>query len=260
MIEIAEELSIGLDSLVFVDDSAVERDLMRQTLPAVLTLELPSIPMKYAETLVESGGFERLRVTTEDRYRTEIYHAQSARRQLEQSALSLEDYLSSLKMQVTIDAVDETSLDRVANLVRKTNQFNLTTRRHSAAQLAAMIADPSYGVFCLRLTDRFGESGIVAVAIVRDGGELASIDSFLLSCRVIGRTVETALLAYLVQWARRRGLTGIEGEFIPTTKNAPAADFFLRHDFEQVPGESATLVWRLPIDRVEVAWPPYISA
>lgn len=258
MVEIAQELNIGLDSLVFLDDSAVERDLMRQALPQVLTPELPPTPMQYAEVLRETGAFERLNFTNEDRRRTEMYQEQRARQQLAQSALNLDDFLSSLKMQVTIDTVDHSSLDRVVDLIRKTNQFNLTTRRYSATQLAGMVADPAYGVFFLRMSDRFGDNGIVAVAIVHDKGGVCYLDTFLLSCRVIGRTVETALLAYLVRWARDRRLTGLEGEFIPTAKNAPAADFFARHQFEEVPGEDAPARWRLPLDRGAVEWPRHM--
>jgi FkbH-like protein len=259
MLEIADELNIGLDSLVFVDDSAAERDLMRRTLPSVLTLEMPSAPMQFVDAILKSRAFERLTLTTEDRTRMEMYRAQGDRRRLQHSALNVDDFLSSLKMRVTIEPVDLRSFDRVVDLVRKTNQFNLTTRRHSAAHLAAMIADPAYGVFSLSLTDRFGDNGIVGVAIVHTRDGAAHIDTFLLSCRVIGRTVETALLAYLVRWGSERGLRSIEGEFVPTAKNAPASDFFERHHFEPAEAAGAVRRWRLALDRAAVQWPSYMD-
>lgn len=259
MIEIAEELNIGVDSLVFVDDNPAERALMRHALPHVLTLELPQSPVKYTQTLLESGAFERLTVTSEDRRRTEIYQAQGQRRVLERSALTLDEFLASLQMHVTIESVNEASHARVADLLQKTNQFNLTTRRHSATQLAAMMRNPEYGLFTARVTDRFGDNGIVGVAIVYQQDDTAHLDILLLSCRVIGRTIETALLSFLVRWARERGLSEMIGEFIPTAKNAPAADFFARHHFEHITDAgSATSKWRLVVHHSQIAPPAYM--
>jgi FkbH-like protein len=151
--------------------------------------------------------------------------------------------------------------------VQKTNQFNLTTRRHSAAQLTAMTADPSCGAFTLRLVDRFGDSGIVATAIVRLRDDAATVDTLLMSCRVIGRMVETALLAFVVDWARGRGAAAIEGEFIPTAKNAPAADFYARHGFVEISqhgnghgsGDRTASRWRLATESAPFQWPRCIQ-
>jgi FkbH-like protein len=254
--EIAQELNIGIDSLVFFDDNPVERALMRQALPQVLTLEVPSDPVQYGRVLRESGAFERLSFTVEDRRRGQMYQDEAARRELQEQSVSLEDFLKSLQLTVSIAAVDQFSFPRVLDLLQKTNQFTLTTRRHSSAQLTEMINDPRCGVFSLRSGDRFGDNGIVGVAIVRDGDTAACIDSFLMSCRVIGRSIETAFLAHLVDWARRRGHQILEGDFIPTAKNAPAADFYARHGFVQVvPGER----WRLPLSDVPFGWPDYVE-
>lgn len=259
MLEIADEVNIGLDSLVFFDDSPVERALMRQALPQILTLEVPSDLLEYPQVLLESRAFDKLSFTDEDRRRGEMYREQVTRRQLEKSATSLQEFYSGLQMTVSICPVDEFAFPRVLDLVHKTNQFNLTTRRHSASQLMEMIADPKCGVFYLRVTDRFGDNGIVGVAIVQIQGGAAYIDTLLLSCRVIGRTVETAFLSILVDWARTRGVAEMEGEFIPTAKNAPAADFYARHGFTQVSTDGVGSRWRLMLDDVPFRWPAYIQ-
>ena len=259
MVEIANELNLGLDSLVFFDDNPAERALMRQALPEVLTLDMQCDPPKYAEVLLESRAFDRLSFTREDRRRGEIYREQAARGQLEQASTSLQDFLSSLKLEISICPVDQFAFPRVLDLISKTNQFNLTTRRHSAGQLTEMIADPMCDAFYLRVTDRFGDNGIVGVAILQLRNRIAYIDTFLLSCRVIGRTLETGFLSFLVDWVKSQGATAIEGEFIPTTKNAPAIEFFALHGFEQIGGNGASSRWRLNLNDVSFRMPPYIQ-
>ena len=265
MMEIANDLNIGLDSLVFFDDNPAERAMMRQALPQVLTLEVPPDPMKYSQALLEGRAFDRLSFTDEDRRRGEMYRDRMARRQLEQSTTSVEDFLRSLQMAITIWPVDEFAFPRIVDLIHKTNQFNLTTQRHSTSRLTEMIADPAYGVFSLRLTDRFGDNGIVGAAIVQIQDIAARIDTLLLSCRVIGRTAETAFLAFLVDWAKKHGATLLEGEFVPTAKNAPAADFYSQHGFTRVDsggGAPSNLGsrWQLRLDDVPFEWPDYIRS
>jgi FkbH-like protein len=259
MVEIANELNIGLESLVFFDDNPAERALMRQALPQVLTLDVPSNPPKYEQVLLESRAFDRLSFTREDRRRGEIYREQAARGQLKQAATSLQDFLSSLKLEISICPVDQFAFPRVLDLINKTNQFNLTTRRHSAGQLTQMIADPACDAFYLRVGDRFGDNGIVGVAILQLKNGTAYIDTFLLSCRVIGRTVETAFLSFLIDWVKTRGATAIEGEFIPTTKNAPAVEFFALHGFTQIEGNGDGRRWRLNLNDVSFQMPAYIQ-
>jgi FkbH-like protein len=255
MVEIARELNIGVDSLVFFDDNPVERALVRQTLPDVLTLEVPADPVRYVKVLKESGAFERLSLTDEDRRRGLMYQEEAARRELLETSSSLEDFLKSLRIRVSILPVDQFSFPRVLDLLHKTNQFTMTTRRHSSAQLAALSEDPQSGVFSLRSGDRFGDNGIVGIAIVQAREDSAHVDSFLMSCRVIGREIETALLMHLVDWAQRRGLRVMEGQFIPTAKNAPAADFYARHGFARVDGTGS---WTLDLAKVPFRWPDHI--
>ncbi len=261
MVEIADELSIGIDSLVFFDDNPAERAAMQQALPQVMVLEVPDDPMQFSNVLLKSGAFEKLSFTEEDRRRGEMYREQVVRRDLESSAASLEDFYRDLQMTATIRPVDGFAFPRVVDLIHKTNQFNLTTRRHSAGQVSDMLADPNYGVFSLQVADRFGDNGIVGVAIMHLQGAVATLDTMLMSCRVIGRTVETAFLRFLADWAKERGASRIEGEFIPTAKNAPAADFYPQHGFTQASGDdkSSTSTWRLSLDEVPFEFPEYIK-
>jgi FkbH-like protein len=264
MQEIAEELNIGLESLVYLDDHPAECELMRRALPEVLTLQAcdergrPD-PIGAMRLLQEGRPFDKLLLTAEDRRRNELYQQQVARRELQHGSVSLEEYLCELETTVAIGPVDAFALPRVADLVQRTNQFNLTTRRHSAARLEAMIADPNWGVFALALRDRLGDSGVVGVALVCLEGSLAVVDTFLLSCRVIGRRAETALLCHVAEWARQHGARALVGEFLPTAKNAPAADFYPRHGFEQAraTGEGGGL-WQFVLGEKDVEWPDCI--
>jgi FkbH-like protein len=258
MRQIAEDLNISVDSLVFFDDNPAERALMRQAMPQVLTLEVPGDPLKYAQVLLESGAFDKLSLTEEDRRRGEMYREQVERHRLESSTTSMEEFYNDLQMVVSIRPVDDYAFPRVVDLIHKTNQFNLTTRRHSAAQLSEMVSDSSYGIFSLQVTDRFGDNGIVGVAIVQIEGTTARIDTLLLSCRVIGRTVETAFLRFLVDWAKVRGANEMLGEFLPTAKNAPAADFFAKHGFTKTTGNEMGSKWQLDLSEILFRWPEYI--
>jgi len=259
MIELAEELNIGLESMVFVDDDPAERARMRQALPAVFTIEMPADPTRYAEALLDSRLFERVSLTDEDLRRTDMYREQRVREQARQASGTVEDFLKSLEMKVAIQPVDAASFPRVVDLLHKTNQFNLTSRRYPAAAVAEMMEDARHGVFHLHARDRFGDNGIVGVAIVERVNDVCRIDTLLLSCRVIGRSLETALLAYLAEWARGRGASVLEGEFVPTAKNAPAADVYRRHGFTRVNEDTETEWWRLPLSKSDCVCPAYIQ-
>ena len=256
---IAEELALGLDSFVFVDDSAVECELMRQALPDVLTLQVPDDPTRLPSLVSQSGVFDRLSLTSEDLRRGQLYRERSARANAAQASGSLDGFLSGLEMTATIRPVDQFAFPRVVNLLEKTNQFNLTTRRHSAGEVAAMMNDPNAVVFYLQLTDRFGDHGIVGVAIAIRRTDVVEIDSLLLSCRVIGRDAETALLARVVDWGEQHGCRLVEGEFIRTLKNAPAADFYVRHGFRNVSDDGRTARWQLTIAETPIQWPQSIQ-
>jgi FkbH-like protein len=249
---LAAELNLGLDSFVFLDDSPFEREEVRQALPMVQVLDFPSSPLGLIAAVEDSGWFDRLTLSAEDGARTELYRAQSVRQAAEQTADSREEFLASLGLVATIGAVDAETLPRVAQLLAKTNQFNLTTRRHNAADVQAML-DAGAVALWLRLADRFGDHGLVGVALALPG-EMWRIDSFLLSCRVIGRGVETALLARVCELVRARGGKELIGEYMPTAKNALVAEFYPQHGFTSA-GEGT---WRLALAE-GVKTPPHIT-
>lgn len=228
----ARELSLGLDSFVFVDDSQAECAAVRQQLPEVLVVEASrGEPWTLVERLSALDAFDSLGVTADDRGRTEEYKAQAKRSELEAAAGSREDFLKSLHIVCTVSDGLGAALPRTVQLINKTNQFNLTTRRHSAADVETIAREPGSQVLALRAADCFGDAGVVGVAICRQRGNCAYIDTFLLSCRVIGRGMETALLAYLAAEARNRGALRLFGEYVATSKNQISADFYTRHGF-----------------------------
>jgi FkbH-like protein len=238
IVDIARELNLGLDSLVFLDDNPAERALVRQHLPEVLTVDLPADPAYYVDTLLGLDVFESLGLTDEDRRRGEMYLQAQARREFERPAAgsaSLMSHLESLGIDVTIEKATPFAIPRIAQLVNKTNQFNLTTRRYTEAQVRSIAeaADRSV-VYSVEVSDRFGDLGLTGVAIVHTAVGAWVIDSFLLSCRVLGRGIEDALLAHIINRARKAGARRLHGRFIPTAKNAPARDFYSTRGFLRV--------------------------
>lgn len=232
--EIASELNLGIDSLVFIDDNPVERSLIRRELPEVTVLDLPKDPLEYAQVVRDCPALERLYISEEDRQRGKYYAVERRRAELEQTSASPEDFLRSLKQVVEIRPVSPMTLARVAQLTQKTNQFNLTTRRYSEQQVRQMSSSVDMQVFSMRVEDVYSDNGLVGVAILNYRESTCEIDTFLLSCRVIGRTVETALLAFLCRQAMERGAKVMEGWFLPTKKNAPARAFYAGNGFQAV--------------------------
>jgi len=255
--EIANELNIGIDSIAFIDDNPVEREWVAGQLLDVTVIDLPTDPMKYAAALRESPVFERLELTDEDRARGRMYAEQRMRSDLQEAAGSLEDFYRSLAMKVDIEPVNAKTLARAAQLTQKTNQFNLTTRRYTEQQLEAL-SSPQWRKYVIRVADRFGDNGIVGMALTRTENDVCEIDTLLLSCRVIGRTIETAFLAALASDARRAGADVLLGRFVPTKKNAPAKDYFKSHGFAMIEEKDGVSTWELPLERAP-APPPWIE-
>ena len=230
--EIAAELNIGTDALAFIDDNPAECEFVRSQLPEVTVIEMSGDPMGFADRISECPLFERLTLSAEDRERGKMYAEQRERLELQHVTASLDDFLHSLEMKAAFSVVTPATLVRAAQLTRKTNQFNLTTRRYSDHEMEALAADPAWIVYTVQVTDRFGDNGIVGVMIAHDSGSTWEIDTFLMSCRTIGRTVETAMLSMLAERAAASGAHTLNGWFRPTRKNAPAADFYAKHGFE----------------------------
>jgi FkbH-like protein len=195
--------------------------------------ELPGDPA-YRPAFVRSlPHFQRIAITSADAKRSESYAAEGQRRKLQTATASFEDFLASLEQEVTVEPVHDGSLARAAQLCQRTNQFNLTTRRHTAADIEAMLADPDWELHTVAVRDRYGDSGIVGlVALHSTAPDEAELDTFLLSCRVLGRRVEDALLAWSAERARARAARLLVGRYIPTKKNAQAASFYPDRGFE----------------------------
>ena len=256
--EIATELNIGVDSLAFMDDNPVERERIRSDLPEVTVLDLPDDPMEFGRVLRQSPVFERLTLSEEDRERGRYYAEQRQRLELERSASSLEDFFRSLRQEIEISSVTPATLTRVAQLTQKTNQFNLTTRRYSEQQIAELAKNPAWKVYTIWVKDRLGDNGLTGVVMTHDTGNLAEIDTFLLSCRVVGRTVETAILSFLIDQARQRGRTHLQGWFSPTKKNDLAKEFYAQHKFQAVEENGRGELWSLDLDKNEINCPEWI--
>jgi FkbH-like protein len=232
--ELADELSLGLDSFVFVDDNPVECEAIRQQLPEVIVLAAPvQEPWKLVEMLAEQPFFDAAVITEDDVNRSQEYKAQAQRAELAHSTASRDEFLASLNIVCTFLSALEAPLSRSVQLLAKTNQFNVTTRRHSATEVEEFASRPGGQAVAVRVRDRFGDAGVVGLALARDEGELCYIDSLLLSCRVIDRGIETALLAHLGQQAARQGAKWLVGEYIATKKNSPCADFYSSHGFTE---------------------------
>jgi len=257
--EIAQELNIGVDALAFLDDNPFEREQVRSALPEVTVIDLPQNPLEYAATVRDCPVFERLTLSAEDQQRTAMYAEQRKRADAEQNFQSKEDFFRYLEQEADLEPVTDLTLARISQLTQKTNQFNLTTRRYTEQQISEMAGQPDWHVFAIRVRDRFGDHGLVGVAIAHDQGEECEVDTFLLSCRVIGRTVETALLAHIAKSATQRGRKRLRGWFLPTKKNAPARDFYEQHGFVRQEGNGAGSLWVLDLNKSPLRSPEWIK-
>lgn len=255
---VADQLDIGLEALVFLDDNPAERALIRQQMPQVDVIELPSDPSGFLRTLASYRGFEAVAITGEDRNRTDQYRARTAAAEAQAASGSFEDYLQGLDMVADVAPVDRSSLPRVAQLVGKTNQWNLTTRRHPADVLERYVDDRASIVLSLRLRDRFADHGLVAAIIATPVDDALDIDTFVMSCRVIGRTVERSMLDALLVEAEDRGVEEIRATYIRTPRNGVVADLYGRLGFDHVGASEQATYWKLSLAERSDALNPFI--
>lgn len=262
--ELAQELSLGLDSFVFVDDNPVECEAIRQHLPEVAIVGAPlDEPWKLVEMLSAQPFFDANVVTEDDVNRVSEYKAQAQRAELATNSGGRDEFLASLGIVCTFVSALQGPLSRSVQLLGKTNQFNLTTRRHSAADIEGFASGQGGQAVVIRVRDRFGDAGVVGLALARNRGDACYIDSLVLSCRVIGRGIETALLAHLAEGALRTGATRLVGEFIATKKNAPCADFYPDHGFVRIEQQdqdaSGSVFYELDLTASVPASPEWIT-
>jgi len=256
---IASSLNIGLDSLVFVDDNKFECDLVREQLPEILVLQLPSEPSSFTAKLSAGGYFDSLIFSDEDKARNRMYRAEAQRKQLFESTGSLENYLANLQIVAEIGKPDEGAIPRVSQLTQKTNQFNLTTHRYSEGDIRTFCENTQVDVLYLRLRDRISDLGLVGAAIIKYTGQVAEIDTFLLSCRALGRNAEEALLAEVLSLAKSRGCAKVLGSYIPTTKNNQVSGFFLKNGFKLLQEASERSDWKFNLDDEVFLLPSWIK-
>jgi FkbH-like protein len=246
--EIASELNIGLDSIVFVDDNPAERELVRQSLPEVRVLEVGDDPSQYPMLLSRSGWLETIGITGEDRQKSEQYSANRARTSAQESIVDYDSYLASLGQTAVIRPFEPAQTDRITQLINKTNQFNLTTLRMTRSEVETLATRPDAITAYMRLTDRFGDNGLISVAAGLVADNVLSIDLWLMSCRVFKRGVEFALANHLMKVAASRGVTEVRGVYRPTAKNGLVADFYGELGFsKEAEDERGSITWRLSL-------------
>jgi FkbH-like protein len=251
---IAEELSLGLDAMVFLDDNPVERGLVRKLLPQVAVPELPEEPAYYARALAAGGYFEAVAFASEDLKRAGFYQDNAKRANLQRQVGRVEDYLASLGMTITFQPFDASGRTRIVQLINKSNQYNLTTRRYTDPEVIEAENDPEVFTLQVRLADIFGDNGMVSVVICRPGAANEwKIDTWLMSCRVLGRRVEQTVLREILGHAKRHGIRRLIGIYRPTDRNQLVEDHYSKLGFSQVSRDAdGTTVWELDVGRAPI--------
>jgi FkbH-like protein len=230
---IAARLNIGLDSIVFIDDNPFERNLVRDLVPEVIVPEMPVDPADYVRALCARNLFETASYSALDSTRTQLYRQRAASDAIRATFSSVEDYLRSLEMVVTVGRFDAFHLPRIIQLLQRSNQYNLTTRRYGQAQCEAFMCDDARVAFFLTLKDKLTDHGLIAVVILEEASSAMHIDTFLMSCRVLQRGVEDFAMNTIAAQARDRGKRFITGEYIPTAKNAMVREFYPRFGYDR---------------------------
>jgi len=257
---LAQRLNIGLDALVFVDDNPFEINLVRGALPEVATLLLPKDRAALADALAGCDLFDSLTLTDDDRRRTASYKANAQRAELQASSTNIEEYLRSLDIVLRFGAPGPTEIPRVAQLSQKTNQFNLTTRRYSEDEIAALCAADDADVWVMRARDAASELGLVGVIVMRRAGETAEIESCFISCRALGRGLEDAFFAAAANAAfADPRIARVIGRYVPTAKNGLCRDFYQKLGLAPGGGEDGPTVWTLARAAQPVPAPAWIT-
>ena len=257
---IAKELSLGLQSFVFVDDNPFERELVRKALPQVAVPEMPEDPALYTLTLSAAGYFEAISFSSEDSNRADFYQGNARRAALQSQVTDIEGYLASLEMEIWFQPFDETARKRITQLINKSNQFNLTTRRYTEAEVASMEASPEFFTMQVRLRDVFGDNGMISVVICRAVSSVEwVIDTWLMSCRVLGRRVENMVLNELLARASEKGVKYLRGFYLPTERNNLVENHYANLGFSSVSRHpDGSTEWLLMVERTHLLTAPMV--
>ncbi len=254
--KIAEILNIGMDAMVFVDDNPAEREIIRTMIPEISVPELPKDPSQFLRILCAARYFEKIDFTADDAQRNVQYAGNAQRQAMLQKAPNLTDYLISLEMKIHFAPFNETGRKRIVQLINKTNQFNLTTRRYTEADVMGFEKSDCYSTLQVHLQDKFGDNGMISVVICKNAGDCWEIDSWLMSCRVIKRRVEEAVCDKLVTIARSNGIEKIRGFYRPTEKNKLVRNHYQQLGFELISSNDSEDIWELEIERYQPMHPP----
>lgn len=253
--ELAKELNIGMDSMVFVDDNPTERELVRQQLPMV---EVPEFPKRSYELMefykhLVNEYFQIYQLTTEDLSKTEQYKMNALRASEAAKFTDLTDYIKSLNIHIDIIKADEFNIPRIAQMTQKTNQFNLTTRRYSESDINNFILNGDL-VYCISVKDKFGDNGITGAIIINRKGDIAEIDTFLLSCRILGKNIEEAFIISMLEILFEKGISTVCASYIPTLKNSQVENFYERVGFALISKEDNGKKYKITnIPKLEVS-------
>jgi FkbH-like protein len=244
---IAKTLSLGLESIVFLDDNPVERMQVRRELPEVAVPELPNDPALYARTLIAAGYFEATAFSEEDKKRAKFYNDNAKRVEILSKSSDMESYLKALEMEISLTAFDEIGRSRIVQLISKSNQFNLTTKRYTDSEIKKLESNDGYFTRQIRLKDSLGDNGMVSVVICKKNQDNWGIDTWLMSCRVLGRGVEDAVLQDIVTNAEAAGVKKLIGCYSPTAKNIIVKDHYRKLGFNQTHNIGNDEFWELNI-------------
>lgn len=258
--EIADDLNIGLDSMVFIDDDPVNREMMRKFYPEVLTMGLPSDPSQYSKTLENLIEFNTLQLTEADKRRGKMYVEQRYRREFESSVTNMQEFLKGLEMEIEIEPANRFNIPRIGQLTQRTNQFNLTTKRYQEEDITKFSKSDEYEVYSLRLKDKFGEYGLIGVLILKRETDITwTIDTFLLSCRAMGKNVEKAFFTYIVNMLEKKGISKLRGIYLPTNKNIPVKNLYKELGFTKIEESPSRTVWLLDCKNYDESIAGYIK-
>ena len=234
MKELIQEINIGSDSIVFIDDDPVNREFVKSIFPEILVVDISNDPSTYTAIIENIIDFSVLKITEEDKSRGKMYFKQKMITELEESTPDLQTFLSQLNLKISIKEADKFTLPRVSQLILKTNQFNLTTKRYQETDIEKMMQDANFIVGCAQVEDKFGDNGITGVFIIKKENEKEWIvDTFLMSCRIMGRDIEKGIMAYIVNTAYEHKVEKIKANFLPTQKNKPIENFLPNCKFEK---------------------------
>jgi FkbH-like protein len=259
---IAQELNIGLDSLVLVDDSSFEVNLIREQLPEVTVLQVPKRLYEYPKMLRENRDlFYNLSFTAEDKKKIDMYKQQVERETVKEKFTDIEDYLASLELKITIYQDDETIIPRISQLSQKTNQFNLTTKRYTEGDIKSFIEKDVSKVIAFSVSDKFGDSGVTGLCIINfhDETQSAEIDTLLMSCRIIGRNIEYAFIDYIIKIIKKKKINVVKARYIKTRKNEQVKDFFEKCSFSLADSTDSVKNYILDINNYKFRQLDYIK-